>query len=492
MLLTKTFQRFSSLANSPYPRLHPHFVPTLQTTESTTTKVPLPLTSPKNVIVLGAGLVSRPLIKYFARDPMLNIKILTKDLGNDTHFYDNNVQLYDVDCMDKDVMTDFLDQCDLVISLLPRKMHFNVANMCLESRRCLVTPSYASPELLSLDKEARDRGILILNELGLAPGIDHMLSKRIFDEVENNGGKVTAYNSWTGGLPTPKSVDNSMGYKFTWDPEGVLMNIWNPIKFIENSHLFNSDGGEIIKFLRPINILDGLELEGYPNRDSAKYIELYKIPHAKTVLRGTLRFSGYYRALEAFRKIGLLTREPLDWEVTDGMTFREFIDITIRQNYPSLPSHYSTEQLLLKVLDNDEKSFADLKSLGLLSDTLIEPGRNPVQILASFMTKWYHLKPGDRDWAVTIQRVEIEWGEGSKSRMVAMYSLLGGDVSMGEDTAMAVSVGLPIAIAAKLILRREINETGVHYPLKANMYKPILKELEEEGLEFSNISYPLF
>ena len=492
MLLTNSARKYSNLANSLlHPRPHPHFVPTLQVAEPTSTRIPLPLTSPKNVVVFGAGLVSRPLIKYFARDPMVNIKIITKNVENIRDFTGNNIHSLIMDLRDKEELEEFIDKSDLVVSLLPRRMHIDVANACLERKRNLVTPSYTTPEILKLDKQARKKGVLILNELGLAPGIDHMLSKRICDEVENNGGKVTAYNSWTGGLPTPKSVDNPMGYKFTWDPEGVLMNIWNPIKFIENSNLFYSNGGEIMKFLRPINILDGLELEGYPNRDSTKYIELYNIPHAKTVLRGTLRFRGYYRALESFLKIGLLTRNPLKWEVSDGrMSFREFIDKLLKQNYPALTG--STEEVLLRVLEGDQKSLADLKTLGLLSESPIDAGSTAVQILSSFMAKWYNLKPGDRDWAVTIQRVEIEWAEGSKSRMVAMYSLLGGDKSLGEDTAMAVSVGLPTAIAAKLVLRGEINEIGVHYPLTPNIYRPILKELEEEGLEFSNISYPLF
>ena len=493
MLFTNSARKYSKLANSLplHPRPHPHFVPTLQAAEPTNTRIPLPLSSPKNVVVLGAGLVSRPLIKYFARDPMMNIKIITNNMENIKDLNGNNIHSLIQDLRDKEQLKDSIEKSDLVISLLPRHRHIDVANACLEVKRNLVTPSYTTPDILQLDQQAREKGILIMNELGLAPGIDHMLSKRICDEVENNGGKVTAYNSWTGGLPTPKSVDNPMGYKFTWDPEGVLMNIWNPIKFIENSNLFYSNGGEIMKFLRPVNILDGLELEGYPNRDSTKYIELYNIPHAKTVLRGTLRFKGYYRVLDSFLKMGLLTRNSLKFEVPDRrMSFRAFIDKTLKQNYPSLVG--STEEVLLRVLEGNEKSLADLVTLGLLSESPIDTGTTPVQILSSFMAKWYHLKPGDRDWAVTIQRVEIEWAEGSKSRMVAMYSLLGGDMSIGEDTAMAVSVGLPTAIAAKLVLRGEINEVGVHYPLTPNFYKPILKELEEEGLEFSNISYPLF
>lgn len=491
MFLTKTFQRFTTVASLLHTRPTPHFVPTPQQPSSTAT--PLPLSEKRNVLVLGAGLVSRPLIKYFERDRLLNTKILTNDLKNIKEFNNNNnIQTYDVDCADRNVIKEFIDESDLVISLLPRKMHFDVANVCLESRKSLVTPSYASPEILSLDNQARDTGILILNELGLAPGIDHLLSKRILDEVDNNRGKVIGYNSWTTGLPSPKSVDNPMGYKFTWDPEGVLMNIWNPIKFVENAKVLSSDGGEIEKFLRPITILDGLELEGYPNRDSVKYIGLYNIPHAKNVLRGTLRFSGYYRALEAFRKIGFLSREPFNWEVKKGMTFREFLAKTLKQNYPSLPDGNSIEQSLLKVLNGNENSLKDLKTLGLLSEAPIELGTTPVQILANFLTKKYHLKTGDRDWVITIQRFEIEWADGSKSRTVATYSLLGGDTSIGEDSAMAVSVGLPTAIAAKLILRGEIKETGVHYPLMASMYTSILKELENEGLEFSNTSYPLF
>ena len=271
MFLTKTFQRFTTVASLLHTRPTPHFVPTPQQPSSTAT--PLPLSEKRNVLVLGAGLVSRPLIKYFERDRLLNTKILTNDLKNIKEFNNNNnIQTYDVDCADRNVIKEFIDESDLVISLLPRKMHFDVANVCLESRKSLVTPSYASPEILSLDNQARDTGILILNELGLAPGIDHLLSKRILDEVDNNRGKVIGYNSWTTGLPSPKSVDNPMGYKFTWDPEGVLMNIWNPIKFVENAKVLSSDGGEIEKFLRPITILDGFELEGL---SQSRFCQIY-------------------------------------------------------------------------------------------------------------------------------------------------------------------------------------------------------------------------
>ena len=461
---------------------------------STSRQVPLPLSRRMDVLVLGAGLISRPLIKYLARDPLLHVTIVTNNL-KDVEVFKNisNITTYDADMRDEQKLAEFVTQKDLVISLLPRKMHVEVAKACIDASRSLITPSYTSPEILQLDRQAREKGILIMNELGLAPGLDHMLAKRICDSAKSKNGKVTSYISWSGGLPSPKSVDNTMGYKFTWDPEGVLMNIWNPIKYIENGKLFESNGGEINKFVRPLNILDGLDFEGYPNRDASKYIELYDIPDATTVLRGTLRFKGFYKMLESFRRIGLLTKVPIarpsSWpEIGGTVKCEDFIRKMCEKNETA----NTVEEKVLTYLDSDRETLESFKSLGLLSHSPMQVKETPVQMLAGYLSERYSLKQGDRDWAITIQQLDVEWESGDKSREMVLYSLIGGDISKGEDTAMAVSVGLPTAIACKLFLKKELNGLGVQYPFKPYDYEPILRELQIEGFEFPTFSYPLF
>lgn len=190
----------------------------------------------------------------------------------------------------QDTLDSLIQESDLVISLLPYTLHASIAEKCIQHGRNMVTASYISPEMKLLHTRAQEAGITILNECGLDPGIDHLLAMECFDQIKSNGGKITSFQSFCGGLPAPENADNPLAYKFSWNPRGVIANTLSGAKWLENGDVKElQPGGALMESPVKVDFLKGLNLEGYPNRDSLIYRDVYKISNASTILRGTLR-----------------------------------------------------------------------------------------------------------------------------------------------------------------------------------------------------------
>uniref|UniRef100_A0A8C5SN92 Aminoadipate-semialdehyde synthase n=1 Tax=Laticauda laticaudata TaxID=8630 RepID=A0A8C5SN92_LATLA len=267
----------------------------------------------KKVLILGSGYVSEPVIEYLTRDPNVEItaaSIMKTQLEQLSKKYNNVVPIV-MNITEDDRLSSLVKKHNLVISLLPYSFHPLVAKKCIDSRVNLVTASYLTPEMKELQKSAEAAGIAIISEVGLDPGLDHMLAMECIDKAKEVGAEVISYTSFCGGLPAPEYSDNPLRYKFSWSPQGVLLNTVKSATYLKDGEIINIPaGGALLDSVTVMDFFPGLNLEGFPNRDSTKYAEPYGIQSAHTLLRGTLRYTGYCKAIEGFVKLGLINPEP--------------------------------------------------------------------------------------------------------------------------------------------------------------------------------------
>ncbi len=430
------------------------------------------------ILVLGAGLVAGPLVDYLLEQPAFSLTIADLVLEKARKLVGDHPRAVarSLDLSEESLLKAQIDNADLVISMVPYTYHPLVARLCLAAKTNLVTASYVSEKMKSLDSAARNAGILFLNELGLDPGIDHMEAMRIIDEVKQEGGDVTSFTSFCGGLPAPEANDNPMGYKFSWSPAGVLLAGKNSAKYLENGKEVSISPKDLFDSTRKIDI-EGLGVfEGYPNRNSLPYIDLYGIPKVETMLRGTLRYEGWCPTLKKFVDLGLLDQEVKKWK---GITYRDFIrglmeDVRLPGTKEALAAHWK--------IDTDSDILKRMEWLDLLSEKSIEMEKgSALDVLAERMEAKMQFGPGERDMIVMQHVFHSKESSGRKNRITS--TLIDFGVPFGYS-AMARTVGLPAAIGARLILEGKINLTGVHIPVIKEIYSPILEELKTLGIRF--------
>nr|AIQ77660.1 putative lysine-ketoglutarate reductase/saccharopine dehydrogenase [Nilaparvata lugens] len=439
----------------------------------------------KNVLVLGAGRVCSPLIEYLNREGQINIKIgslLRDEMDSMSEKYPRvSSVLIDVEKSSREHLTEVIDEADLVVSLLPYHLHHLVADCCIDTKTNMVTASYCTPEMMKRHNKAVEAGVTVVNEIGLDPGIDHLLAMEVIDEVHANGGKVESFVSYCGGLPAPEHSDNPLRYKFSRSPRGVLLNTLGQARFLLNSKTVEINaGGDLMKSARALDFLPGFALEGFANRDSIRYAELYGIAaEAHTVFRGTLRFRGYVRTIQALQKLGLIDPNPHPCLHPKGpeISWREFICSLVGLSH----SDIFYENLLSKVSDCvGVDQLAPLEDLGILDDHPVIKYNTPLDTLSFYLSNRLAYGEGERDVAILRHELGIVWpGDRREERGVTLVEY--GDIS-NNITAMARTVGLPAAIAAKMVLDGEIQEHGMVLPFTPDIYRPILSRLRAEGI----------
>jgi saccharopine dehydrogenase (NADP+, L-glutamate forming) len=433
----------------------------------------------KKILILGAGLVAKPLVRYLLDQPDFEVVIATRTVSKAVRLIDNHPKgrAKTLNLKNEEGLRDEVKEADLVISMVPYAFHTRVARFCIEFKKQMVTTSYVSGEMKSLDADAKAAGILILNEIGLDPGIDHMEAMRIIHEVEDKGGKIMSFTSYCGGLPAPEANTNPLGYKFSWSPIGVLLAGKNSAKYLKD--------GEIVEILSKdlfdnygIIPIEGLgDFEGYPNRDSVPYIELYGIQSTQTMLRGTLRNIGWCSTLKKVADIGLLDKEEKD---LTGYTYANFMR-TLMGN----PEESDLRQALAVHLDlkRDSAIINHFEWLGLLSDEPVSIDKGgAIDVLAARMVEKMSFDEGERDMIILQHTFEASYPEGPGERITS--TLIDYGIPRG-DSSMSRTVGLPPAIGTKLILEGKINRTGVHIPVLRDIYIPILEELKGLNIAFS-------
>ncbi len=431
----------------------------------------------KKILILGAGMVAGPIIKYLldqryfvtvaSNTPERAELLINKSLkGNAVHWEANQSAELD----------ELIRQHDLVVSLLPYSFHVMVAEKCVVHKKNMVTTSYVKPEMKALDEKAKKAGIIILNECGLDPGIDHMSAMRIIDTVHGFGGKIVEFYSICGALPAPEcSEDNPFRYKFSWSPKGVILAGNNDANYLKHGKQIHIPTENLFKdrFKLKINGLE--ELEVYPNRDSMPYMELYGIPETQTMYRGTFRYIGWCETLDALKKLKLTSQEVFDFT---GMTYAQMMAKMIGAKKTD-----SIKKEVAKFLKKEETNVAiqALSFLGLFSNDAMNRGKDSTyEIVSDLMIEKMMLKETERDMSIMQHVFLAEYPDGK--REVIKSKLLDFGVP-GKETSIARCVALPAACAVRMILEEEITLTGIHIPVLPEIYNPIMMELENMGIE---------
>lgn len=440
----------------------------------------------KKILVIGAGLSASSMLRYFtenAENEDWYIKVGDRDgeLAKSKVAGCDRAEGFELDGLNPAERAPLVEWADLVISMLPARFHIEVAKDCIKYKTNLITPSYISPEMKALHQEATDAGIIIMNEIGVDPGIDHMSAKKILDEIEDLGGEMHIFESFTGGLIAPESDNNPWNYKFTWNPRNVVLaGQGSAAKFIQEGQYKYIPYTKLFRRTEVIEIEGFGKFEGYANRDSLKYRDIYDLHNIPTIYRGTLRRKGFSKSWDAFVQIGA-TDDSYVLEGSKDMTKRDFINSFLPYN--------PTDSVELKLkhylkIDQDDPIFDKLEWLGIFEKekVAINEDVTPAQFLQKILEEKWSLEPEDKDmivmWHKFVYKLNGEFRE-INSHMI----------SIGEDqtyTAMSNTVGLPAAICAKMILNDTIKLKGVELPIKREIYTPILNELEDYGIKFKD------
>ncbi|KAJ7212239.1 Saccharopine dehydrogenase-domain-containing protein [Mycena pura] len=445
----------------------------------------------KRVLLLGSGMVAGPAVEEIARRGDVQLLIASnsyveahKLAGNYT-----NVEYQVIDIKEKHSYEQLIEEADVVISLLPASLHALVAQYCIKHRKHMVTASYISPAMRALHDQAVDADVLLLNEIGLDPGIDHCSAISLISKLQKEGKRVVAFTSFCGGLPAPDVPTVPLRYKFSWSPRGVLTAALNPARYkLANKIKATGETRLLRSYFPSVPFSKEFTLEGLPNRDSMPYLETYNLGQMKdvrTLLRGTLRYPGFSRLMESFRVLGFL----------------ELVK-TIRLNSWS---SFVPQSLKLQALTSGDpwelvkKAIPDPEDIENLHDALewlsLVPSSNtvavsspmpplpadrlpPLDIFAYLLSFKLRYLPHERDMVVLGHEVIAHKpgmaDEVHRSSLVAYGT--------PRATAMARTVGLPVAIAALNVLDGKVAIRGVAGPTDASIYNPVLRGMEEAGL----------
>lgn len=445
----------------------------------------------KNILIIGAGKSSSYLIKYLLEKSdkenlhlhigdicTKNIKLIVGDHQNATSF------LFDV--FDSKKRQEYIKKSDIVISMLPARFHIEVAKDCITYNKHMVTASYISKEMRALDNAAKTKGLVFMNEIGVDPGIDHMSAMQLIDKIKESGGKMLLFESFTGGLVAPENDNNLWNYKFTWNPRNVVLaGQGGAAMFIQEGTYKYIPYHKLFRRTEFLNIDGSGNFEAYANRDSLKYRSIYGLEDIPTMYRGTIRKVGFSRAWDIFVQLGM-TDDSYRIQNSEGMSYRDFVNLFLA--YSPSDSVELKLRSYLKI-DQDDVVWAKLIELDLFNPTkkITLKNATPAQILQKILESSWTLEEEDKDMIVMQHLLGYEMN-GEKKQIESSLIVKGENQNY---TAMAKTVGLPVAIAALKILQGEIKTPGVQLPISKEIYEPILKELKEYGVQFSekNTSY---
>ncbi|AEH01123.1 saccharopine dehydrogenase family protein [Lacinutrix sp. 5H-3-7-4] len=438
----------------------------------------------RNILVIGSGKSTSYLIKYLLeKSTTENLHITVGDLQienasklTNNH---NNATAIQLDVFNEKSRVEAVKAADIVISMLPARFHIEVAKDCITYNKNMVTASYVSDEMQALDNEAKEKGLIFMNEIGVDPGIDHMSAMQVIDRIEDKGGKMLLFESFTGGLVAPESDTNLWNYKFTWNPRNVVVaGQGSAAKFLQEGTYKYIPYNRLFRRTEFLDV-DGFgRFEAYANRDSLKYQNIYGLEEVKTLYRGTIRRVGFSRAWNVFVALGM-TDDSYTIDDSKNMSYRDFVN--------SFLPYSPTDSVELKFrhalkIDQDDIIWDKFVELDIFSATkMVELDRaTPAQILQKILLDSWTLDPQDKDMIVMYHKFGYELN-GKKHQIDSTM------VALGEDqtyTAMSKTVGLPVAIAALAILNKKITTPGILRPISKEVYDPILKELEAFGVVF--------
>lgn len=432
----------------------------------------------KKILILGAGMVVKPMVEYLIHHGYhVTVASRTKskaDLLIQGHPLGTALE-WTVDQEDR--LDELVSSHDLTVSLLPYAYHTMVARHCLHHGKNMVTTSYVQKEMAALDEEAKEKEILILNEIGVDPGIDHMSAMKIIDHVHGKGGKIHSFFSITGALPAPEATDNPFRYKFSWSPKGVVMAGNNDGRFLYDGKEENIPTEDLFKKTFRVKFPEVGELEVYPNRDSVQYIDIYGIPEVKTLFRGTFRYPNWCRIMDVMKSLKLITYDKMD------LRNKSYAEMVAELN--GIQDHDNVRDGIAEKLGIDKGDIAleAMEWLGLFSSE--STGRtedSPFEVVSDLMISKMMLGDEERDMIVMQHSFLAEYSDGSKE---VIHSRMLDFGTLKTNTAVARTVALPAAVAVRLILEGKIRLTGVYRPVIPEIYLPVLQELENMGIRLT-------
>lgn len=444
----------------------------------------------RKILIIGAGRSASSLIEYLlnkaeAENLHITIGDLSLELAERKTKGHSRAKAIAFDIFNEQQRNAEISAADIVISMLPAHMHYEVAKDCITHKKHLVTASYISPAMQELDEQVKANGLIFMNEIGLDPGIDHMSAMKVLDEIRDKGGRIILFESFCGGLVAPESDNNLWNYKFTWNPRNVVLaGQGGTAKFLQEGNYKYIPYNNLFRRTEFMEVEGYGRFEGYANRDSLKYRSVYGLDDALTLYRGTLRRVGYSKAWNMFVQLGM-TDDTYVMENSDTMSYRDFIN--------SFLPYHPTDSVELKLrhilkLDQDDIQWDKLVELDLFNPEKIVGLHNatPAQMLEKILADKWTLSPEDKDMIVMYHKFGYELNGERKQIDSTM-------VCIGEDqtyTAMAKTVGLPVAMATLQILNGNITTPGVQLPISKEVYEPILKELQEFGVIFKEKHMP--
>jgi len=429
----------------------------------------------KHVLILGAGLVSQPIVDYLYDNTDFKLTIADIIEANAAKAIDGNPRGRSaaLDVNDASRLRHLVTDADLVVSLLPYTLHGVVAEHCLEAGKHMVNASYVSDEMRHFDAQAKAQGLLFLCEMGLDPGLDHMSAMQIIHDVQQRGGKIEEFVSVCGGLPAPEANDNPFGYKFSWSPKGVLLAGNNPAQYIKDSSLETIEAEQLFHSTAPMSI-DGQEFEAYPNRDSTTYEHIYGLEGIKLLMRGTLRYAGWHRFILAMKSLNLLTETIIPDDIT---SYAQLLADLNGMDNSDLRTQVASK---LELAAGDEVMKA-LEWLGLFDSSVVEiKAATAIDQLAILMNQRMSYAAGERDMVALQHRFTARFPDHREEITSTLFDY---GIPHG-NSSMARTVSLPLAIAVKLILEGRVTLTGVQIPVDPSIYEPILAELQTLGIQF--------
>ncbi|GMM29565.1 saccharopine dehydrogenase (NADP+, L-glutamate-forming) [Martiniozyma asiatica (nom. inval.)] len=435
----------------------------------------------KKVLLLGSGFVAQPTVDILAKQEDIEVTVGCRTLATAEKLAGNVAKAISVDATNQEQLNEVVKDFDLAISLIPYIYHANVVKAAIASGKTdVVTTSYINPTLKALEPEIKKAGIVVMNEIGLDPGIDHLYAVKTIDEVHQAGGKIKSFLSYCGGLPSPEDSDNPLGYKFSWSSRGVLLALRNSAKYWKDGEVVSIESEDLMASAKPYFIYPGYALVCYPNRDSTTYKELYSIPEAETVIRGTLRFQGFPEFVKVLVDMGFLKEDATEI-FSKPIAWKDAVAQYIGAASSSESDIVAKIDSLTKFKDeaDRERIIAGMKWLGMFSETTITPRGNPLDTLCATLEEKMQYEEGERDLVILQHKFGIEWADGkteTRTSTLVDYGVPGG------YSSMAKLVGVPCAVAVIEVLKHKgvFATPGLYAPMTPEINNSIMKTLKDE------------
>lgn len=429
------------------------------------------------ILILGAGFVAGPLVDYLAKRQDNELTIASPIEADNQRLINgyNNIKTYLLDVSDESTLSDLIAGHDIVVSLIPYQFHPIVASHCVKHSKHLVTASYETEQLRAFDAEAQSKGITIINEIGLDPGIDHLSAMHTIDLMKANQETITGFISWCGGIPAPAANNNPLGYKFAWSPRAVLQAVLNDAVFMHRSQTLTIDSEHLLGHAKPCALHpDWADLEGYPNRDAITYRAVYRLKFLTTLFRGTLRYKGFSAIIQATRNLGLLCDKVDETLQNQGDTL----------SWRALLAHQLScseahVEHALKSRDFSDEVVDALIWLGLNVEQPIGRHNTRLDAFCALLLSKMRYQDDEADRVLLQHKFVSRHPDGRTLHRTASLEVLG---DIGGHSAMAKTVGIPVGIVTQSIVDGIITRRGTVLPVRSDIYQPILEQLSEQGI----------